>query len=59
MLVLRRIHVVFVLKGAAEEKVDVAGRAHDVFRTQCPVYRSLYRAIDITTELKIEPVARL
>jgi uncharacterized OsmC-like protein len=50
---------VFVLKGAAEEKVDVASRAHDVFKIQCPVYRSLYQAIDITTELKIEPAARL
>ena len=59
MLVLRRIHVVFVLKGAAEEKVDTANRAHDVFRMQCPVYRSLHQAIDITTELKIEPEARL
>jgi uncharacterized OsmC-like protein len=59
VLVLRRIHVVFVLKGAAAEKVDVASRAHDVFRIQCPVYRSLYQAIDITTELKIEPAARL
>jgi uncharacterized OsmC-like protein len=59
VLVLRRIHVVFVLKGAAEEKIDIANRAHDVFRMQCPVYRSLHQAIDITTELKIEPEARL
>lgn len=59
VLVLRRIHVVFVLKGAAEDKIESANRAHDVFKIQCPVYRSLYRAIDITTELRIEPQARL
>ncbi len=59
VLVLRRIHVVFVLTGAAEESTDAAHRAHDVFKIQCPVYRSIYRAIDVTTELRIEPVARL
>jgi uncharacterized OsmC-like protein len=59
VLVLRRIHVVFVLKGAAEDKIEPANRAHDVFKAQCPVYRSLYRSIDITTELRIEPPARL
>jgi uncharacterized OsmC-like protein len=59
VLVLRRIHVAFVLKGAAEDKIEPANRAHEVFKIQCPVYRSLYRAIDITTELRIEPEARL
>ena len=51
MLVLRRIHVLFSLKGVAPEKVEAAARAHDAFKTKCPVYRSIYRAIDITTEL--------
>jgi uncharacterized OsmC-like protein len=59
VLVLRRIHVVFVLKGAAEDKIDSVNRAHEVFKAQCPVYRSIYRAIDITTEIKIESVPRL
>ena len=53
MLVLKRIHVVMTLKDLAADKVDAARRAHDVFRMKCPVYRSLYKAIDITTELKI------
>jgi uncharacterized OsmC-like protein len=52
VLVLRRIHVVFTLKDLAQEQVDAAQRAHEVFKMKCPVYRSLYRAIDITTELK-------
>ncbi len=59
MLVLRRIHVVFTLKDTAPEQVDAAERAHDVFKMKCPVYRSLYRAIDITTALKLEPPPRL
>jgi uncharacterized OsmC-like protein len=59
VLVLRRIHVVFTLKDAAQEQVEAALRAHDVFKTKCPVYRSLYRAIDITTNLNLEPSPRL
>jgi uncharacterized OsmC-like protein len=55
VLVLRRIHVVFTLAGAAADRIDSAARAHEVFKMKCPVYRSVYRAIDVTTELKIEP----
>ena len=51
VLVLRRIHVVMTLKGVPEGKTDAALRAHDAIKMKCPVYRSLYRAIDITTEL--------
>jgi len=53
VLVLRRIHVVFTLKDVATDKVAAAERAHDVFKPKCPVYRSLHRSIDITTELDI------
>ena len=53
VLVLRRIHVVFTLTGVAGEKVAAARRAHDVYKEKCPVYRSVHRAIDITTELTI------
>lgn len=58
VLVLRRIHVVFTLKGTAQEQAEAAQRAHEVFKIKCPVYRSLYRAIDITTELNLEPAPR-
>jgi uncharacterized OsmC-like protein len=54
VLVLRRIHVVFTLKDLPQEQADAAQRAHEVFKMKCPVYRSLYRAIDITTELKLD-----
>jgi len=53
VLVIRRIHVVLTLKDVAADKIDAARRAHDVFREKCPIYRSLHRAIDITTELEI------
>jgi uncharacterized OsmC-like protein len=51
--VLRRIHVVFTLKGVEAGKVDAAERAHGLFKMKCPVYRSIYRAIDVTTELRL------
>lgn len=53
VLVLKRIHVVMALKDVAPDKVEAARRAHDVYKEKCPVYRSLYRAIDITTELRV------
>ena len=59
VLVLRRIHVVFTLKGAAAEKHEPATRAHEAFKMKCPIYRSVYRAIDVSTELKIAPPPRL
>ena len=53
VLVLRRIHVIFTLKGVVADKVESAQRAHEVFKLKCPVYRSIYRAIDVTTELRL------
>jgi uncharacterized OsmC-like protein len=53
VLVLRRIHVVFTLKDVPADKVGAAERAHSVFKEKCPVYRSIHRAIDVTTELRI------
>jgi len=54
VLLLRRIHVVFSLKGVPAHQVESAQRAHDVFKMKCPVYRSLHTAIDVTTELKLD-----
>ena len=55
VLVLKRIHVVMTLKDVAPAKVEAAQRAHDVCRMRCPIYRSLYKAIEITTELQLVP----
>jgi uncharacterized OsmC-like protein len=53
VLVLRRIHVAFTLREGDGAKAGAARRAHEVFKMKCPVYRSIYRAIDITTHLDI------
>jgi uncharacterized OsmC-like protein len=53
VLVLRRIHVTFTLREVDADKVAAAERVHDVFKPKCPIYRSLHRAIDITTELTL------
>jgi uncharacterized OsmC-like protein len=36
------------------DKIESAQRAHDVFKTKCPVYMSVHRAIDVTTELTLD-----
>ena len=54
MLVIRRIHVKLILRGAGEHR-DTASRVHGFFADKCPVYRTLKPAIDLTTELAFEP----
>ena len=54
VLVIRRIHVTYRLKTAAENR-EAAERAHGVHHAKCPVYRTVSGCIDITTELVIEP----
>ena len=53
VLVIRRIHVVYRLK-ADEEKRDTVERVHAMHADKCPVYRTLHRCIDISTEYRIE-----
>lgn len=52
VLVLRRIHVVFTLRGVETGLVAAAERAHEVYKPKCPVYRSIHQAIAVTTELR-------
>ncbi len=52
VLVLRRIHVAFTLE-VVDAEAAAARRAHEVFKPKCPIYRSIHRAIDVTTELVI------
>lgn len=55
VLVVKRIRVVYHLATPAEdrEKVD---RAFEIHTEHCPVYRSIHRAIDISTELDWKPL---
>jgi uncharacterized OsmC-like protein len=55
VLVIRRIHTKLKLKADAQHW-ETARRVHGFFADNCPVYRSLKAAIDITTELELEPV---
>lgn len=52
MLILRRIHVVYRLR-AAEADRETVERVHAMHHRHCPVYRSIERAIDVTTEMEI------
>jgi hypothetical protein len=54
VLVIRRIHVRLLLKAPAEQRAT-AERVHGMFANSCPVYRSLHKAIAITTELVFTP----
>jgi uncharacterized OsmC-like protein len=51
--VIRRIHVRMNLQAAAADR-ETAERVHGIYRDSCPVYRTLKRAIAITTELVFE-----
>lgn len=53
VLVLRRIHVVYRLR-AGEEHRGVVERVHASHHAACPVYRSIHRAVEITTEYRLE-----
>jgi len=52
VLVLRRIHVVFALRGAAEREPE-ALRAHEHYKPRCPIYRSIHQAIEVTSDLEL------
>ncbi|MDT8369292.1 MAG: OsmC family protein [Longimicrobiales bacterium] len=52
VLVIRRIHVTYTLTGVPPEKRETVERVHDVHAMHCPVYRTLHRCIEITTQVE-------
>jgi len=56
VLVIRRVHVHYVLKGA-EEVRETVDRVHGVYVEKCPVYRSLRPAFQITSDWELLPEA--
>jgi uncharacterized OsmC-like protein len=56
VLVIRRIHVTYHLRAPAAARSTIE-RVHGLHADRCPIYRSLYEAIAITTELVIEEAA--
>ncbi|MEX2473164.1 MAG: OsmC family protein [Gemmatimonadota bacterium] len=55
VMVVRRIHVTYELQ-AGEEHRETVERVHGFHKEKCPVYLSIHRAIDITTEVRMEEV---
>ena len=53
MLVIRRIHVIYHLKLAPDQR-QAAERAHEIHVGYCPVARTIGGCVDITTELHME-----
>ncbi len=53
VLVIRRIHVHYRLRApeAVRETVD---RVHRIHAEHCPVYQSIHKAIEITTDYELE-----
>ena len=52
VLVVRTIHVKYHLRAAGADEAAIS-RAFDLHPMRCPVYRTLHKCIDITTELAI------
>ena len=52
VLVIRRVHVVYEL-AAADAHRETVERVHRMHAMFCPVYRTLHRSIDITTEVRL------
>ena len=52
VLVIRRIHVVYHITAPPEARETIE-RVHSIHAEHCPVYRSLHKAIDITTEYQL------
>lgn len=53
MLVIRRISVQYHLRAQAAQR-EAAERAHAVHHGKCPVYRTIHRCVEVSTELVFE-----
>ena len=52
VLVIRRIHVVMKLK-APESSREVIERVHGFYAMKCPLYRTLHKAIQLSSSLEL------
>lgn len=52
VLVIRRIHVAMHLVAPKEVKEKVE-RVHEVYATHCPLYRTLHKAIQLTSSVQL------
>jgi uncharacterized OsmC-like protein len=54
VLVIRRIHVAMRLVASPELKVTIE-RVHGMYAMNCPLYRTLHRAIQLTSSYQLDP----
>ena len=52
VLVVRRIRVRYTLQ-ASDEHLETIERVHEMHHKYCPVYRTLYKSIDVTTSYEV------
>ena len=58
VLMIKRVHVAHTLRAEEPEAMrDTVERVHGVYAQNCPVYRSLSPAFQITSSVEIEKVA--
>jgi len=55
VLVIRRVHVAMRL-AAAKDAQDAVDRVHDVYAMRCPLYRTLYGAISLSSSVELVSV---
>ncbi|WP_445710260.1 OsmC family protein [Flavobacterium sp.] len=55
VLVIKRILVKYTLLSAAKDRKTIE-RVHKIHKDYCAVYQSIYKSIDVTTELNIETI---
>ncbi|TMF76500.1 MAG: hypothetical protein E6I12_10030 [Chloroflexi bacterium] len=54
VLVIKKIHVQYTLRGCPDDKREAAERAHSHHASRCPVAKSIEKAIEISTDLTFE-----
>ena len=54
VLVIRRIHVAMKLVAPADVK-DVVERVHGIYAMNCPLYRTLHNAIQLSSSVELVP----
>ena len=54
VLVIKKIHVHYTLRGCPEDKRETAERSHAFHASRCPVAKSIGKAIEISTSLAFE-----
>jgi len=54
ILVIKKIHVRYTLRGCPDDRREAAERAHSHHAARCPVAKSIEKAIAISTDLTFE-----